>query len=80
MADTIDPRFLDKRTAERYIRLGLLDEKTWEKHVKSLPDVAEKAAEVETAIGADEEESAGENDGYPGEMDDGIPEDPGHIG
>ena len=79
MADTIDPRFLDKRTAERYIRLGLLDEKVWERHVKSLPDVSEKGAEVETAIGAGDE-SAGENERYQDETDDGIPEDPGQIG
>ena len=52
MAETIDPRFLDKRTAEHYIRLGLLDEKAWERHLKSLVDVSDKCVEVETAIGA----------------------------
>ena len=44
----LDPRHLDKRTAERYMRLGLLDEKAWEKHLKSLPDVADKATVVDT--------------------------------
>jgi len=43
-------RLLDKRTAERYLRLGLLDEKAWEKHLKSLPDAAEKAAPVESSL------------------------------
>jgi hypothetical protein len=79
MADTIDPRFLDKRTAERYIRLGLLDEKTWEKHLKSLPDVGEKGAEVETAIGADDE-SVGHDDGYEGDGGDGTHERSDHLG
>lgn len=44
----LDPRFLDKRTIQRYITLGLVDEKAWEKHLKSLSDVAEKATRVET--------------------------------
>jgi hypothetical protein len=67
MTDTIDPRFLDKRTAERYMRLGLLDEKAWEKYLKSLPDVADKSAEVETAIGADEDADTDEGDTDEGE-------------
>ena len=50
MADTLDPKTLDKRTAERYLRTGQLDEKAYERHLKSLPDVAEKAATVETMM------------------------------
>ena len=50
MADTMDPKFLDKRTAERYLRSGQLDDKAYERHLKSLPDVSDKAATVETAI------------------------------
>ncbi|HEX8697408.1 MAG TPA: RNA polymerase subunit sigma, partial [Myxococcaceae bacterium] len=42
--------FLDKRTAERYLRSGQLDDKAYERYIKGLPDVAEKAATVETAI------------------------------
>ena len=57
MAETIDPRMLDKRTAERYIRMGLLDEKAWEKHLKSLEDVSDKATVVETAIESSEGEA-----------------------
>jgi hypothetical protein len=78
MADTIDPRFLDKRTAERYIRLGLLDEKTWEKHLKSLPDVSDKGAEVVTAIGAGDE-GEDDNGAYGGDAGEGS-EESGHIG
>jgi len=55
MADTIDPRFLDKRTAERYQRAGLLDEKAYERHIKGLPDVAEKSVSVETTMTDDED-------------------------
>lgn len=42
-----DTRYSDKRTAERYIKLGVIDEKAWEKHLKSLPDVAEKGERVQ---------------------------------
>ena len=54
MSDTMNPRHLDKRTAERYLRSGQLDEKAWEKHLKSLPDLADKAAPVETVMEEDE--------------------------
>lgn len=54
MSDTMNPRHLDKRTAERYLRSGQLDEKAWEKHLKSLPDLADKATPVETVMEEDE--------------------------
>jgi hypothetical protein len=43
----IDLSRADKRTVERYIRQGLIDEKAWEKHLKALPDVAEKGERVQ---------------------------------
>lgn len=43
----IDTRYSDKRTAERYMQLGLIDEKAWERHLKALPDVAEKGERVQ---------------------------------
>ncbi len=43
----IDLRYTDKRTAERYIKQGLLDEKAYEKHLKSLPDIAGNAERVQ---------------------------------
>ena len=58
MADTVDIKFLDKRTAERYLRTGLLDEKDWDKHLKGLPDLAEKAVSVESTMFEDEEADA----------------------
>ena len=42
-----DVKYSDKRTAERYIKLGLIDEKAFEKHLKALPDVAEKGERVQ---------------------------------
>jgi hypothetical protein len=50
VADTLDPKHIDKRTYERYLRSGQLDEKAYEKHVKGLPDVADKALTVETSM------------------------------
>jgi len=45
MARDQDPkttRLYDRRTVERNIKKGLLTRKDWEKHLKSLDDVAEK--------------------------------------
>jgi hypothetical protein len=54
MADEIDRKLLDKRVAQRYVRKGLLDEKEWEKHLKSLPDVAAQAVPVESDLDNDD--------------------------
>lgn len=43
----IDLRYADKRTAERYIKMGVLDEKAWAQYLKSLPDVAEKGEKLQ---------------------------------
>jgi len=50
MADTIDSKMLDKRVAQRYLKKGLLAEKEYERYLKSLPDLAESAAQVEATI------------------------------
>jgi hypothetical protein len=72
MADTLDPKFLDKRTAERYLRSGQLDDKAFERYLKSLPDVSDKAAPVETAIDAAE---ADLDDDYEDEAEDETDDD-----
>jgi hypothetical protein len=46
----LDPKTADKRTAERYMRNGLLDAKAYERHLGELPDVAAKATAVETRM------------------------------
>jgi hypothetical protein len=50
MAESFEPKDIDKRTAPRYLAQGLVDEKAWERYLKSLPDVTEKAATVETMM------------------------------
>ena len=55
MSDTLDPKLVDKRTAERHLREGQLDQKAYERHLKSLPDVAEKSEPVTTSMAEDEE-------------------------
>jgi hypothetical protein len=40
--DTKPTRLLDKRTVERNIKKGLLTRKDYEKHLKTLDDVADK--------------------------------------
>lgn len=46
----IELRIQDKRTVERFIRNGIVEEKAWEKHLKSLPDVMEKGTPVVSVL------------------------------
>ena len=63
MADPMDPQRSDKRTADRYIKSGLLDEKAYEKFLKTLPDVSDKSVSVETSMDDDfEDEEDDESD------------------
>ena len=39
-----DEKFFDVRVYKRYVKEGHIAEKDYEKHVKSLPDVSDKAA------------------------------------
>ena len=57
MAETLDVRLIDRRTWDRYLRNGQLDEKEYERYLKNLPDVAEKGTTVETVMDADEEQT-----------------------
>ena len=50
MADPIETRLMDKRVAHRYVRKGIIDEKEFEKHLKSLPDLADQALTVEASM------------------------------
>jgi hypothetical protein len=50
MADQHDNRILDKRVVQRYVRKGVVDEKEYDKHLKNLPDLADRAAPVEASI------------------------------
>jgi hypothetical protein len=44
----METKLLDKRVVQRYLRKGLLDEKEYQKHLEALPDLAERAADVES--------------------------------
>ena len=53
MADSVDPKLFDKRTAAPYRDSGLLDEKVLEKHLKALPDLAAESLIVDTRMSSD---------------------------
>ena len=53
MADGINPKHTDKRTAERYQRGGQVEEDAFKKHLADLPDVADKAVPIETQMDGD---------------------------
>ena len=50
MTEAIDPKLLDKRIYKRFVKSGLLTEKDFERHLKSLPDLEEHASRVEATI------------------------------
>ena len=50
--EEIPLKYLDRRVVERYIKKGLLDEKEYQRHLKSLEDLAGKASDVETEFTA----------------------------
>jgi len=46
--EEIPIQYLDRRVVERYIKKGLLEEKEYQKYLKSLEDLTENAGSVET--------------------------------
>ena len=60
MAEAQENKTVDKRVVHRYVRKGIVDEKDYEKLLKNLPDLAEKAAPVEASI---ESEDLDDDDG-----------------
>ncbi len=56
MADQIENRYVDKRVVHRYLRKNVVEEKDWEKHLKSLPDLTEQAVAIEAAIEGEPDE------------------------
>ncbi len=59
----LENKLIDKRVVHRYVKKGLVDETDYEKHTKSLPDLAERVVPVEASIGHVEEEEDGEGGG-----------------
>lgn len=50
MPDTLENKIIDKRVVRRNVRKGLLDERDFDRHIKSLPDVADQAVPVESEV------------------------------
>jgi hypothetical protein len=50
MTNPFENKLVDKRVVHRYIEKGLVDEKEFEQHLKKLPDLADRAVEVESEI------------------------------
>jgi len=48
MSEMTETKHLDQRVVARYIRRGKLDEKEFERHLKALPDLEDKAVPVES--------------------------------
>ena len=57
MSKPIESNKVDRRLASRYVLGGQLDEASYQKHLKALPDVADKAAPVETRMTDDDSDS-----------------------
>ncbi|MBN9686851.1 MULTISPECIES: hypothetical protein [unclassified Corallococcus] len=71
MAEGINPKHLDKRTAERYQRSGQVDEDAYKKHLEELPDVADKAVPIDTQMDGDiDDDFDDEDDDDTDDMDD----------
>jgi hypothetical protein len=51
----IENKLIDRRTAPRYLRKGILDEKDYEKYLKALPDLADQAVPIEAAMENDDD-------------------------
>ncbi len=48
--DEISLRYVDRRTIERYLKRGAIDEKEYARYLKSLEDLAASAGSVETEV------------------------------
>ena len=62
MPDEIERKLLDKRVAHRYVKKGRLDEKEYEKHLKSLPDLTDQAVPIESDLDDDFEDETDEDE------------------
>ncbi len=62
MPDEIERKLLDKRVAHRYVKKGRLDEKDYEKHIKTLPDLADQAVPIESDLDDDFEDETDEDE------------------
>jgi hypothetical protein len=68
-----DPRFWDTRTLERRMRKGQLSKKDIEKHLKTLPDVADKGQAPNLDVEDDDYSDDDHDEGSNGVSGDGAP-------
>jgi hypothetical protein len=54
MPDDLDRKLVDKRVAQRYLRKGRLDEKEFERYLKALPDLADRAVPIESNLDSED--------------------------
>ncbi len=66
MPDEIETKLIDKRVAQRYLRKGRLDEKDYDRYLKSLPDLADQAVPVESDLDDDDLGAPDEGAAAPG--------------
>jgi len=50
MTDTFENKLVDRRVVKRYVRKGIVDEKEYAAWLKALPDLADQALPVESAM------------------------------
>jgi hypothetical protein len=58
MAETFETRVIDRRVVKRYVRKGIVDEKEYAAYLKALPDLADQALSVESAMEGDLDDAA----------------------
>jgi hypothetical protein len=58
MAETFETKVIDRRVVKRYVRKGIVDEKEYAAYLKALPDLADQALSVESAMEGDLDDDA----------------------
>jgi len=58
MAETFETKLIDRRVVKRYVRKGIVDEKEYAAHLKALPDLADQAIPVESAMDGELDDDA----------------------
>jgi hypothetical protein len=62
MADQFENKTIDKRVVSRYVRRGIVDEKDYQQHLKSLPDLADQALDIEVAMDGEPDDDEGDDE------------------
>ncbi len=62
MTETFENKVLDQRVVKRYVRKGIVDEKDYAAWLKALPDLADQALSVESAMDGELTDEAGDEE------------------